>query len=370
MAKIYTKTTWFDEALGGTEKYHITEFSAAVTVTIANPAVFTSTDHKLVAGDPVYFKSTGSLPTGITAGIIYFVIAAGLTANAFEVSALPGGSAVVTTGSQSGIHTVRSFCANIQLDLTTAIASAGTEVNSTIMGNIENGIDAIDTLVDPVVNGGWTLHGSTWTYASASSFTVAGDQTALFQTGTRLKFTQTTVKYAAVVSSSYSSPNTTVTIAVNSDYVIANAAISAKYYSGQANPTGWPGFFNFTPSWTNLTVGNGTIIAKYSIVGRLVKFTANLTWGTTTSIAGSVGVAPPVAPAAPYGNYMPIGDISLIDWTTALYMGAAVLMVSGSIDVRVIGAAGTYANWTSVNATTPFTWASTDMMSIDGCYFV
>jgi hypothetical protein len=370
MAKIYTKATWFDEALGGTEKYRITEFSAAVTMTIASPAVFTSTGHKLAAGDPVYFKTTGVLPTGLTQGLIYFVIAAGLTANAFEVSALPGGSAVVTSGSQSGTHSVRSFCANIQVDMITAIASAGTEVNSTIMGNIENGIDAIDALVDPVVNGGWTLHGSTWTYASASTFTVSGDQTALFQTGTRLKFTQTTVKYAAVVSSVYSSPNTTVTIAVNTDYVIANAAISAKYYSGQANPTGWPGFFNFAVAWTNVTVGNGTVIAKYSIVGRLVKFTANLTFGTTTSIAGSIAIAPPIAPAASYGNYMPIGDTSLIDWATALYMGAAVLMSSGTIDIRVIGTAGTYANWANVNATVPFTWGSTDMMSIDGNYFL
>lgn len=80
-----------------------------VTVTIATPAVFSLTAHGLVVGDKVYFTTTGALPTGLTANTIYYVIAAGLTANAFEVSTTSGGSAVNTTGTQSGVHTLR-FC--------------------------------------------------------------------------------------------------------------------------------------------------------------------------------------------------------------------------------------------------------------------
>lgn len=77
-----------------------------VTVTIASPAVFSFTAHGLNAGDQVVFTTTGALPTGLTAGTVYYVIAAGLTANAFEVSATPGGSAVNTSVSQSGTHTM------------------------------------------------------------------------------------------------------------------------------------------------------------------------------------------------------------------------------------------------------------------------
>jgi microcystin-dependent protein len=79
------------------------------TVTIATPAVFTLASHGLVAGDSVYFTTTGALPTGLTANTLYYVIATGLTSGAFEISATEGGSAVNTTGSQSGVHTAR-FC--------------------------------------------------------------------------------------------------------------------------------------------------------------------------------------------------------------------------------------------------------------------
>lgn len=82
------------------------------TVTLASPGVFTKTDHGLSAQEPVVFATTGALPTGLTAGTIYYVIAAGLTANNFRVSATApsvsggDGAAVNTSVSQSGIHTM------------------------------------------------------------------------------------------------------------------------------------------------------------------------------------------------------------------------------------------------------------------------
>lgn len=81
--------------------------SATVTITIASPAVVNWTSHGLVAGDQVSFETTGALPTGLSVGVVYFVIASGLTTNAFEVSATLGGAAVNTTGSQSGTQTGR-----------------------------------------------------------------------------------------------------------------------------------------------------------------------------------------------------------------------------------------------------------------------
>ena len=78
--------------------------AATITMTIAAPGVVTWTDHGLGAGSSVVF-TTGALPTGITSGTRYYVIATGLTTSAFQVSTTEGGSAVTTTGSQSGVHT-------------------------------------------------------------------------------------------------------------------------------------------------------------------------------------------------------------------------------------------------------------------------
>lgn len=80
--------------------------SGEVTISIATPAVVTQTDHGFVAGDVVMFSTTGALPTGLDVGTIYYVLAAGLTANTFRVSLTDGGTAINTSGTQSGTHTV------------------------------------------------------------------------------------------------------------------------------------------------------------------------------------------------------------------------------------------------------------------------
>lgn len=87
----------------------------AATVTIANPAVVTRVAHGLAANDPIYFTTTGALPTGMNPEVIYFVRATNLTANTFEFSATAGGAAIATSGSQSGTHTLfdgGSYAAN------------------------------------------------------------------------------------------------------------------------------------------------------------------------------------------------------------------------------------------------------------------
>lgn len=81
------------------------EKTSVVTVTIATPGVFTWNNHGLVANTPIVFSTSGALPTGITAGVTYYVSATGLTTNAFSVSATPGGAVINTTGTQSGVHT-------------------------------------------------------------------------------------------------------------------------------------------------------------------------------------------------------------------------------------------------------------------------
>lgn len=106
-------TSYIIRALGtALQKYDETEedfvdiSSGDVTITIATPAVVSLTNHGLKANSKFRFETTGALPTGITAGTTYYVISTGLTANAFQFSETQGGSAVNTSGTQSGTHSI------------------------------------------------------------------------------------------------------------------------------------------------------------------------------------------------------------------------------------------------------------------------
>jgi len=88
--------------------------SATITVTIASPGVVTYTAHGLSNGDAIVFSTTGALPTGITAGTVYYVgNVATDTFNLYDTSAhgVAGGSTgrVNTSGSQSGVHTALTY---------------------------------------------------------------------------------------------------------------------------------------------------------------------------------------------------------------------------------------------------------------------
>lgn len=107
----------------------------------------------------------------------------------------------------------------------------------------------------------------TWTYASATSFTVPTDLTTKYTKGTRIKLTQSaTIAYFVVTSSSYSNPNTTVNITAGTSYTFANSAVSANFHSYQANPQGYPTWFTYTPTYVGFSA-NPVTDMEFQIIG-------------------------------------------------------------------------------------------------------
>lgn len=86
------------------EKQYFMTVGDTVTMTIASPCVVTCSTYNLFVNDVVYFTTTGALPTGVTAASPYYVIS--VSGNTFQISATQGGTAIVSTGSQSGVHTI------------------------------------------------------------------------------------------------------------------------------------------------------------------------------------------------------------------------------------------------------------------------
>lgn len=77
--------------------------SSTVTITIASPGIITWSNHGLSIGSSVKFTTTGTLPTGITAGTIYYV--QDVRGDEFKIASYPGGTAITTSGAQAGTHT-------------------------------------------------------------------------------------------------------------------------------------------------------------------------------------------------------------------------------------------------------------------------
>lgn len=155
-------------------------------------------------------------------------------------------------------------------------------------------------MLSPVANtttvpvDGWHAVSDSWSYASASTVTVPSGAAALYTKGDRVKFTQTTVKYFVILAVT----DTTLTFAVNTDYTVANAAISDISYSHEATPIGFPTSFSFTPTFssgggafTNNPTVNG---AKYNIIGNVAKLVIDYSYHATSGGTGDTLITIPL----------------------------------------------------------------------------
>lgn len=116
--------------LNGVEYQEWSAVNDPCTITIASPAVITLARHEMLLNEKVKFSTTGALPTGITAGTTYYVIP--VTANTFQISATKNGTAINTSGSQSGAHTCVSMFYEVEgyipkVAISTTPAGVGTD---------------------------------------------------------------------------------------------------------------------------------------------------------------------------------------------------------------------------------------------------
>lgn len=88
--------------------YGVLPISASIT--IASPAVVTSA-HSYDEGDVIYFSTTGALPTGLTAGVPYYV--RNVSGVNFNVSATSTGALINTSGTQSGTQSIEVRATNL-----------------------------------------------------------------------------------------------------------------------------------------------------------------------------------------------------------------------------------------------------------------
>lgn len=257
--------------------------------------------------------------------------------------------------------------ADFKLDHDVAVDNVGTNTHA-----------QIDTFIGTTVPGtyatltqqstGWIPVTATWTRTGNHTFTLSGDVTLTYRKGTKVRYKDGgSYEYGVIASSSFASSTTTVNLIVNSDYAMAAVTITDTYLSYVETPEGFPNWFSWTVSTTNLTVGSGgSVTGKWKADAQLIHFEVNVTLGTSPTV-GDVSFTAPVNTIS-LGSRQPQAYAILLDAGTQNYYGVVICTSASNFNIRSNDVSGTHVVNAVLSSTSPFTWGNTDAMYISGWY--
>jgi len=135
-----------------------------------------------------------------------------------------------------------------------------------------------------------------------------------------------------------------------------------------AAASGFSAWTSYTPTWTNLTVGNGTLTAKYAQDNKVVVATIELVFGSTTSITSNnprftlpvTSVSASAAVNRFFGTY---GDAN-----NTFYPASVEFFSTTAANLQVFKADGTYVSNAALTTTAPFTWGTGDYIYVTTIY--
>lgn len=211
---------------------------------------------------------------------------------------------------------------------------------------------------------GWVSANETWAYASSTTITVPSGATGKYSVGDKIRIYQAnTLKYFYVTGVT----STVLTVTGGSDYTVANSTILNPCYSKATSPVGFPQWFNFTPSWSNLTAGNATQQAMFSMIGKKVTCAVNIVFGSTSSMSTNPSLTLPVtASSTMYGasGFVYCGNLFIVDSGTTNYQGYVRMSSTTAVLLTVGAVGGTYQQENGITSTVPMTWTTNDQANL------
>jgi len=261
---------------------------------------------------------------------------------------------------------------NNLLDLTThpvGIDDVQTLTNKTITA---------PTISSPVLSGtitGTYTIGGTPTFPSAV-VTLTGSQTL-----TNKVLTSPTINTATIANptltvdtvSEFTAANGVTIDGLNikdSALVTANSVPNSTLSNTGSFGSAW-GWTDWTPAWTNFTVGNGVLnYANFQQIGKTTYFKLKFTLGTTSAVTGLITFSAPATLGADYTttNDTIDGTVSLVDTGTNAFYGSMTWASSTTIAIYSQNAASTSLLRAATSSTVPHTWTSTDVIMVSGSF--
>jgi hypothetical protein len=136
--------------------------------------------------------------------------------------------------------------------------------------------------------------------------------------------------------------------------------------------TNFANWIPWTPTFSNLTVGNGTLTARYIQIGKMVHWNLKLIFGSTTSITGAVQVTGlPIAPASVDASTTAIVQTLYSDASGNKFWGTSHSANNNTTRIWLspMTVSGSYIRSdVDLSSTVPFTWTSTDILYVTATY--
>lgn len=123
---------------------------------------------------------------------------------------------------------------------------------------------------------------------------------------------------------------------------------------------------SWTPTWTNLTVNNGTVSALYARASRLITWKLKLTFGSTTSVSGGIRFELPVAAATGVEFDNSFG--TFVDASSSRHLAMSQFISTTVIQVNGMTVSGSNVIQIATTASVPFTWTTSDQIYFSGVY--
>jgi len=371
-----------------TNKRYVTD---AQLVVIGNTSGTNTGDQTTVTG------SAGSVKSNTTTGVMQVT---GPTTGTTRVMTIPDANATLlysggalgtpASGTVTNLTGTASININGTVGATTATTGKFTTVETT--GNIELG-HASDTTIARVSAGVVSIEGSNIIKASnklsdlsaTTSAELAGVISDETGTGVLVFGTAPTLSTPLILGGSgvaatpaaglgtifgvgtntvrphwiNSSGTDETIITTGSSELITNSMLSTT--SGELGGV----WLAWTPTLTGITKGaGGTLVSKYTRIGKTVNFTLAFTFGSGSSVTGDFHFTLPATNA----SQNVVLNASIGDSGTNTFLAQGVLS-SGECYVRVVKSDATYAtSGTAISATIPMTWTTNDTLQVSGTY--
>lgn len=152
-------------------------------------------------------------------------------------------------------------------------------------------------------------------------------------------------------------------------FAYIEATNSTQYYDGASWSSLGATYTAYTPTWTGLTIGNGTNNFRYAQVGSLVHVYGQLTYGSTSSGSTWVMTLPITGKL---GNNFYTNNISFYDLSTDTQWFGAGFVSTTTILIKIpqYNVAQNFIYHANIGGTNPFNaaWATGDILNLNFVY--